>query len=77
MRNSTKLKNILLKYSLALDMDDGELFRLTLVDKASNEMASFEGKSYGDVLKLAYSFMLKEIKVDLPKKKRKKSRKQK
>jgi len=71
MRNSTKLKNILLKYSLALDMDDGELFHLTLVDKVQNTMSSFEGKSYGDVLKLAYSFMLKEIKVDLPKKKRK------
>lgn len=55
-------------------MDDGELFRLTLVDKVSNAMASFEGKSYGDVLKLAYSFMLKEIKIDAPKKLRKKKK---
>lgn len=64
MRNSTKLKNILLKYSMALDMDDDGLFKLTLVDKVNDSTATFEGPSYSVVLRLAHSFMMKELKKD-------------
>ena len=33
MRNTTKLKAILLKYSVCLDMSDDGLFTMNLVDK--------------------------------------------
>ena len=71
MRNSTKLKNILLKYSLALDLE-GELFKLTLVDKQSNLMSSFEGGSYSEVLRKAHSHLLLETKPERKPKRKKK-----
>jgi hypothetical protein len=62
MRNSTKLKVLLLKYTLSLDLDDDQAFVLLLINKANNETNQFHGKSYSSVLSLAYSFMLKELK---------------
>jgi hypothetical protein len=62
MRNSTKLRNLLLRYTVALDMDDGETFRLTLMDKMNNRTQQFEGTSYTYVLGKAHGYMLKEIK---------------
>jgi hypothetical protein len=62
MRNTTKLKVLLLKYTVSFDMDDDERFTLLLTDKATNDMHQFEGESYGKVLARAYSFLLKELK---------------
>lgn len=63
MRNTTKLKNILLQYSIGIDINEDELFVLTLVSKdMQNEMISFEGKSYSIVISKAYSYFLKELK---------------
>jgi hypothetical protein len=62
MRNNTKLKTLLLKYTVSFDMDDDEQFTLLLTDKANNHMHQFEGTSYGKVLAMAYSFLLKELK---------------
>ena len=65
MRNSTKLKTLLMKYSITLDLSSDEMFRLILTDKQSNEAQMFEGKSYGYVLSKAYSFLLKKLKDGL------------
>jgi hypothetical protein len=62
MRNSTKLKTLLIKYSITLDLSNDEMFRLALTDKQSNETQFFEGKSYGYVLAKAYSYLLKKLK---------------
>ena len=63
MRNTSKLKNILLQYSVGLDLNDEEHFVLTLVSKdMHNEMISFEGKSYSIVISKAYSYFLKQLK---------------
>jgi hypothetical protein len=62
MRNTTKLKVLLLKYTVSFDMDADESFILLLTDKATNDMHQFEGKSYSKVLAMAYSFLLKELK---------------
>lgn len=61
MRNSTKLKTLLIKYTVSLDMDDDGRWVLLLTDKSNNDMKEFEGKSYGRVLALAYSWMLKTL----------------
>lgn len=62
MRNATKLKTLLIKYTVSLDLDDDELFKLILTDKQTNNAHLFEGKSYSVVLGKAYSHLLKEIK---------------
>ena len=63
MRNSTKLKTLLMKYSITLDLSDDETFRLMLTDKQTNEGQLFEGKSYSYVLSKAFSHLLKQIKA--------------
>jgi hypothetical protein len=62
MRNSTKLKTLLIKYTVSLDLDDDEAFVLLLIDKSNNETKQFHGKSYSSVLSMAYSFMLRALK---------------
>ena len=62
MRNTTKLKLLLLKYTVSFDMDDDEIFTLLLTDKATNNAHQFEGKSYSAVLVMAHSFLLRELK---------------
>jgi hypothetical protein len=70
MRNTTKLKQILLKYDLALSMEDENLLKLTLVDKNTGSLASFEHSSYSQLLSRCYSFFLKELKSETNSKKR-------
>ena len=65
MRNSTKLKILLQKYTVFLDLDSEEQFKLVLTDKGTNEMEQFEGKSYSMVLAKAYSYLLKVLKEQL------------
>ena len=61
MRNSTKLKTLLLRYTISLDLDDDGMFKLMLSGKHNNEAQLFEGKSYGVVLAKAYSYLLKKL----------------
>jgi hypothetical protein len=62
MRNTTKLKTLLLKYTVSFDMDGDGLFTLLLTDKSTNDMYRFEAESYAKVLAKAYSFLLKTFK---------------
>lgn len=62
MRNNTKLKTLLIKYTVSLDMDDDGMFKLLLTDKQTNAIQLFDGNSYGVVLNKAYSYLLKELK---------------
>jgi hypothetical protein len=62
MRNNTKLKALLMKYTVTLDMDDDQLFRLVLTGKDDGSGQIFDGASYGMVLSQAYSYLLKQLK---------------
>jgi hypothetical protein len=62
MRNATKLKTLLMKYTVSFDMGDDEVFKLMLTDKQNNNAQLFEGKSYSIVLGKAYSYLLQILK---------------
>ncbi|MDH7461855.1 hypothetical protein QEG73_11225 [Chitinophagaceae bacterium 26-R-25] len=62
MRNTTKLKQVLLKYDIDLSMDDDELMRMTLVDKTTGALKTFENSSYSWLINKAFSFFKKELK---------------
>jgi hypothetical protein len=63
MRNTTKLKQILLKYDLDLSMEEDGLMTLTLVDKITGTLVSFEHSSYSSLISKGHSFFLKELKA--------------
>ncbi len=70
MRNTTKLKQVLLKYDLAISMEEENLLRITLVDKITGSLIHFEHSSYSNLLSKCYSHFLKQLKnVENPKKK--------
>lgn len=58
MRNTTKLKLILTKFSLCLDMNDEGMITITMVDKANN-MHTIDCKNYTSGIAKAYSIYLK------------------
>jgi hypothetical protein len=62
VRNTTKLKILLQKYTVSFDMNDDETFVLLLTDKSNNEMQEFEGASYSVVVAKAYSYLLRTLK---------------
>ena len=62
MRNTTKLKILLQKYTVSFDMNDDGTFVLLLTDKSNNEMHEFEGASYSAVVAKAYSYLLRTLK---------------
>jgi hypothetical protein len=64
MRNTTKLKQILLKYDLDLSMDEDGLLRLTLVNKETGALTSFEHSSYSQLLSKSHSHFMKELKSE-------------
>lgn len=64
MRNTTKLKQILLKYDLDLSMDPDGLIQITLVDKSSGKLSRFENSSYSTLVSKSYSHFLKAIKEE-------------
>jgi len=64
MRNTTKLKQILLKYNLDLSMEEETLLKLTLVDKTTGRMTSFEHASYSHLISKGYGYLMKELKAD-------------
>jgi hypothetical protein len=71
MRNTTKLKQILLKYDLDLSMDEDGLLHLTLVNKMTGSLTHFENSAYSTLLSKSYSYFLKELKSDIKDTKRK------
>jgi len=64
MRNTTKLKQILLKYDLALSMEEESFLKMTLVDKTTGKMESFEHASYSQLISKGYSYLMKALKTD-------------
>ena len=62
MRNTTKLKTLLIKYTVSFDIGDDEIFKLILIDKQNNHTQLFEGNSYSEVMGKAYRYLLKQIK---------------
>jgi len=62
MRNTTKLKQVLLKYDIDLSMDDDGYMKMTLVDKVSGESEMFANNSYSFLISKAYSYLLKKLK---------------
>jgi hypothetical protein len=65
MRNTTKLKILLQKYRVSLDMDVDEQFKLLLTDKDTGKIHELEGKSYSIVISKAYSYLLRVLKKPL------------
>ena len=65
MRNTTKLKQILLKYDLDLSMAEDGLMTMTLIDKITGRQTSFENSSYSSLISKAYSGFLKTLKTEL------------
>jgi hypothetical protein len=59
MRNTTKLKAILLKYSVTIDMPEEGLFVFTLTDKQNFNMHTIEGKSYSECMNKSLSHLKK------------------
>jgi hypothetical protein len=64
MRNTTKLKQILLKYDLALTLAEESLLKITLFDKLTGNPVSFEHSSYSHLISQCYSHFLKELKKE-------------
>lgn len=64
MRNTTKLKQILLKYDLALSLEEEILLKMSLVDKDSGKIFHFEHSSYSQLISKAYAHFLKTLKSE-------------
>lgn len=63
MRNTTKLKHVLLKYTAEFNMNDEGIFTLTIIDKFNHSnINQFEGKTYAIVLSKAYAHLLRVLK---------------
>ena len=65
MRNTTKLKILLQKYRITLDMDVDGQFTMLLTDKDTGSVFELEGKSYSIVIAKAYSHLLRVLKYPL------------
>lgn len=64
MRNTTKLKAILYKYVVSFELNDDELFTMTIVDKYQDSMEVFQAKSYSLVISKAYAYLMRELKLE-------------
>jgi hypothetical protein len=65
MRNTTKLKAILSKYTVTLDLSAEGEFTLILMDKETlDEGTDIYGKSYSEVLRKAYSYYKRKLKEE-------------
>ncbi len=64
MRSTTKLKLILLRYTVLLDINEEELMVLTLTDKVYGTHQEFKGTTYSVLVGKAYAWMLREIKSE-------------
>jgi len=64
MRATTKLKHLLIRYSVQLDLNEEELMVLILVDKTDGSRQVFKGTTYSILVGKAYSWMLRELKSE-------------
>jgi len=64
MRATTKLKLLLIRYSVQLDLDEEEQMILTLSDKVYGEHEQFKGKTYSVLVGKAYAFMMRTLKEE-------------
>ena len=64
MRNTTKLKAILLKYTVSFDLNEDEVFIMTIIDKNLGAGKEFQSKTYSLVISKAYSYMVGELKKE-------------
>jgi|GEM_PF-3760247 len=53
-----------MKYDLALSMEEDNLLKLSLVDKITGRVSSFEHSSYSLLLSKSHSHFLKELKKE-------------
>jgi hypothetical protein len=60
MRNTTKLKHLLVLYYLDLSMDDDGLMHLTITNKSTGQQKEFESAKYAVVVDKAFRYMSKE-----------------
>ena len=60
MRNTTKIKHLLVLYYLDLSMDDDGLMHLTITNKTTSEQKQFESTKYAVVIDKAFRYMSKE-----------------
>ena len=64
MRNTTKLKHVLSRYSMGVDLNDEGIFCVTLVDKFNHDkMYSLEAESWSKAMVKAYSHLIKSIDI--------------
>jgi hypothetical protein len=61
MRNTTKLKAILLTYTVSFDLDENDIFIITLMSKANGKGKEFQAKTYSLVISKAYYYMMGEL----------------
>jgi hypothetical protein len=60
MRNTTKIKHLLVLYYLDLSMDDDGLMHLTITNKTTGVQKQFESTKYAVVIEKAFRYMSKE-----------------
>ena len=60
MRNTTKIKHLLVLYYLDLSMDDDGLMHLTITNKTTAEQKEFESTKYAVVIDRAFRYMSKQ-----------------
>jgi len=53
-----------MKYDLDLSMPEDGLMRLSLIDKSTGQIVSFEHSSYSYLMDKGYSHLLKELKKE-------------
>ena len=61
MKNTTKLKLILQKYTVSFDMDEDENLLITLTDRKHGEKETFVHKNYTAVVRKALVYMNKQM----------------
>lgn len=63
MRNTTKLKMILQKYAVSIQLDLDEQWNLVLTDLDTSERFAIQEKSYSAAISKAYSQLLRALKT--------------
>ncbi|MFZ5552182.1 MAG: hypothetical protein ACOZCO_03630 [Bacteroidota bacterium] len=63
MRNTTKLKHILVHYSICMDMDEKQAISIHMVAKENpDQMFTVEAESYSRAVAKAYAEAMKRVK---------------
>lgn len=63
-KNTTKLKAVLLKYSVTFDMSDDEIFTATLIDKTTGVGTELQADSYTHIINKIYYYMKAELRKE-------------